>query len=147
MKKLFLVFIAVLGFYCSIAQNAINTVSASYEYVIADSAELELPDSLQFMMLKKRITVNVSSGNTSGVSKLAVLLGSSEGSNDIFYKEFDWGQSGDFGDGTSYHSSGSSVAIGTGVHQGRKIYYVEVFAMNEDGTRSESRKQTIVFSP
>ncbi|MGE3823760.1 MAG: hypothetical protein AB7G44_06005 [Bacteroidia bacterium] len=147
MKKIFMALMAVCGFYFAQGQNAISTVSANYEYVFNDSSELTMPDSLQFVMLKKRITVNVSTGNTSGVSKLAVLLGSSEGSNDIFYKEFDWGQSGDFGDGTSYHSSGSSVTIGTGVHQGREIYYVEVFAMKEDETRSESRKQTIVFSP
>jgi hypothetical protein len=147
MKKIFMAFMAVCGFYFAQGQNAVNTVSASYDYVIADSTELSLPDSLQFMMLKKRITASVSTGNTSGVSKLVVLLGSSEGSNDMFYKEFDWGQSGDFGDGTSYHSSGNGIAIGTGVHPGREIYYVEVFAMKEDGTRSESRRVQVVYSP
>ena len=85
MKKIFSVLMAVCGFYFAQGQNAVNSISASYEYVVNDSSEFELPDSLQFMMLKKRITASVSTGNTSGVSKLAVMLGSSEGSNDIFY--------------------------------------------------------------
>lgn len=137
MKKLVVVFITCLGFYCAQGQSPIESISGEYTYVNPDTVFLSsLPEDL--LQLEDRlIMLHLSFGATEGISKLAVAAGSSEGSNDLFYKEFSWGQGGDFDDGTYYHTTGSMAEIGIGVFSGLPRYYLGVYCIKADGSLSE----------
>ncbi len=71
------------------------------------------------------------------------MLGSNEGSNDVLYKEFVYGTQGDFDDGTSYHSNGSSITLGLGSFSGSPTYHAEVFGIMSDGKRSDGKRAEI----
>lgn len=115
---------------CSYAQNPITSVSAT--------AESTNPSSTFFQRLQqKHYVLNVVTENTEGVQKIAAMLGSSEGSNDIYYKEFDFGEAGNFDDGTSYSATGTVLTLGLGNRRGAGTVYAEVFAVYSDTVRSE----------
>lgn len=121
--------------------TAIATLGASAEYVNTDQVALDAMPPFILEFEQRVVTLNLVMGNTSGITRIAAAIGSSEGSNDIFYKEFDFGTQGEFGDGTSYHAQGNTVQLGLGNYVGS--YYAEVFALRSDGTKSERKRYRI----
>lgn len=145
MKTKTIVFIVLSAFYSvlSIAQNPVSSLTASYRYPNLTNLEIAAMSATELQMEKINFTLNVTLGSTSDISKIVVLLGTTEGSSDIFYKEFDYGVNDTFDDGTSYSTTGNLINIGIGPFAGSEHYYVEVMAIMEDESRSESARATI----
>ena len=91
----------------------------------------------------RSIQLNLTAGATQGLSKIVVMLGSSEGSSDVFYKEFVYEATGNFADGTSYSSNGNSITLALGNRTGARPMYAEVFGMMSDGKRSKPKRVVI----
>ncbi len=125
------------------AQTTVANLSASTQYVNTDQTALDTMPLTILRMEQRTITLNVALGNIQNISKIATAIGSSEGSNDLFYKEFNLGAEGNFSDGTSYHAQGNTVTISVGNYSGALAYYAEVFAIKTDGTRTEGRRVEI----
>lgn len=117
------------------AQNPISGVSASYQYPELTQVQLAVFSPLQLQMERIALSVNVSISDAQNISKILVLLGTSEGSNDVFYKEFDYGTAGVFADGTSYTVTGNGAALGLGSFSGVEHYYIEVTVLMQDGSQ------------
>ena len=86
------------------------------------------------------IQLQITAGATQGLSKIAVLVGSSEGSSDVFYKEFVYEAAGNFADGTSYSSNGNSITLALGNQAAALPLYAEVFGIMSDGKRSKGKR-------
>jgi hypothetical protein len=145
MKKLIALFI--LSPLCFIinshAQNPVSSLTVSAEYLSPDSSLFQLLPEERREMEERKINAYVNLSASEGVEKIALSLGSSEGSNDIFYKEFIYGDEGDFSDGTSCHSSGNGFSFCIGNYAGFSQYYVAVFTIMSDGSMSESIRYTL----
>jgi hypothetical protein len=137
MKKIFFLLLAgcTLCVWNSEAQNPISNITASYQYPELTQVQLSAMSPLQLQMERISLSVNVSITEGQNLSKILVLLGTSEGSSDVFYKEFDYGTAGVFADGTSYTTSGNGVALGLGSFSGVEHYYIEVTALMQDGSQ------------
>jgi hypothetical protein len=125
------------------AQNPVAHLGATATYLNTDQAALDTMPIFILLMEERSITLNVVMGNTNGVSKIAAAIGSSEGSNDLFYKEFEYGTEGNFQDGTTYQAQGNTIDLGVGNYAGAAVYYAEVFVIKEDGTRGEGKRVEI----
>ena len=143
MKKIvFLLGICCLTFsFNGFAQASLSNLNGSFEYV-SDSTTLSQLDSSLLAMEERTLSISVNCSG-SGIAKLAVSVGSAEGSNDVFYKEFDYGQTGTFGDGTSYSSSGSNHTVSVGNYAGFSDYYLEVKALLSNGDEGGSVRGSI----
>lgn len=141
-KLVFVFFPLLLGLQVSLGQNPISEISVSTHYVGLDSVALAQMDTNQLAATPKTFAVVVELASSSNVSRLVLMLGSADRSNDIFHKEFEYGVSGDFGDGTSYHSSGNEIILGTNVY-GEHRHYLQVYAIMEDESESEHVNLTV----
>lgn len=120
------------------AQSPVSGITASYQYPQLTQVQLAGMDALQLQMERIALTINVGISDPQDISKILVLVGSTEGSSDVLYKEFEYGSAGVFSDGTSYSSSGNGAVIGLGTYTGIEHYYVEAAAILEDGSQSAS---------
>lgn len=64
--------------------------------------------------------------DTLNVSKIHVKLGTTQGGNNLFSKDFLFDVSGNLSDGTSYVRNGLNVLLGIGQFVGLNSYYAEV---------------------
>lgn len=127
----------------SYSQSPISNLTASYRYPDLSNLQVAAMSATELQMEKINFALNITLGSISDISKVAVLLGTTEGSSDIFYKEFEYNVNDTFDDGTSYTTTGNLVNIGLGPFVGSEHYYVEVMAIMEDESRSESVRVTI----
>lgn len=137
-KIFLLILISVIAAEIVKAQNPISSVVASYQYVNLVPVQIAGMSSEQLQLENKNFNVIATLQSTTGVSKIAVMMGSGNGSNDLFYKEFILNEEGTSDDGTFYSSNGNNLNFGIGQYSGPPRYYVEVFAIMEDGSFSES---------
>lgn len=114
--------------------QSVSAVTANYQYTNPDQALLDTLDASLLQLEERNITATITLSSSDNISKIALMLGSTEGSNDIFYKEFDFGVSGTFADGTSYAASGNTLSIGLGRFNGSPQYFVGAYAIKSDGT-------------
>jgi hypothetical protein len=143
LKTILITLLYILYGVISYAQNPITNLTASYRYPDLTNLEVSAMSATELQMEKINFTLNVTLGSISDISKIAVLLGTSEGSSDIFYKEFEYNVNDTFDDGTSYSTTGNLINIGMGPFAGSEHYYVEVIAIMEDESHSESARVTI----
>lgn len=127
----------------SYSQSPISNLTASYRYPDLTNLEVAAMSATELQMEKINFTLNITLGSTSDISKIVVLLGTTEGSSDIFYKEFEYNVNDTFDDGTSYSTTGNLINIGLGSFAGSEHYYVEVMAIMEDESHSEPERVTI----
>ncbi len=127
----------------SYAQNPISSLAVNANYTSSDSLLFQLLPPERREMEQRTFSAIINLSSTSGVSKIGVALGSSEGSNDIFFKEFTYGEEGDFSDGTSCHASGNGFAFGIGDYAGLSEYHAEVYAIMSDGSKKEPVRYTL----
>lgn len=125
------------------AQDSLLSLTGSSEFTGLSNEAVAAMNPMELSMAKKSVTLTVNVASSSGIAKIAVMLGNSKGSNDIFYKEFDLGDTGNFDDGTFYHNSGGNLVFGIGTFRGASEYHAEVFAIMENGTRSKSARYVI----
>ena len=153
-KTIFTALFCITGFFFAQAQNQPDLSLLTqpehpdpynHAIVVAQvSGSIANAGNGQLAALQPRaVTMIVIAGATQGLSKIAVLIGSSAGSNDILYKEFVYGTQGDFGDGTSYHSVGNNITLVLGNYSGSPAYHAEVFGIMDDGKRSEGKRVII----
>ena len=80
-------------------------------------------------------TMNITLGtDTSNIDSVHVMLGSSDGANDLYSGTFANSQQGTFPDGTSYFRKGYSIFIGLGQYTGLNQFYAQVWFSNRNGS-------------
>ncbi|MCG3165592.1 MAG: hypothetical protein POELPBGB_01360 [Bacteroidia bacterium] len=142
-QTFFFILCSVFYFTKTFGQTTVTHLSATAEYLNPDQAALDSMPLNILRMEERAFTLQITLGNTQNVNKIVVALGSSDGSNDLFYKEFAYGVDGNFQDGTFYHSNGNNVSVGIGNYAGAITYYAEVYAIKENGTRTEGKRYSI----
>ncbi len=142
-KIIFLVLSCFISITLLKAQNTISGITASYQYPELSQVQIAGMTPLQLQMERIILDVSVTITNAQDVSKLIVLLGTTEGSSDVVYKEFDYNTEGIFADGTSYSTSGNRVTLGLGTFTGVEHYYIEVAALMQDGTQTAAIRTVV----
>lgn len=122
--------------------NHVNTISHLNVSAtpLQQSASAGGQSPFALALSRSSINLHITLMPLQGISKIVVMLGSSAGSNDVFYKEFDPAQQGQFDDGTSLQRNGMSLNIGINDSRAPLPLHAEVFALLNDGTRSLSRR-------
>ncbi|MCG3167816.1 MAG: hypothetical protein POELPBGB_03611 [Bacteroidia bacterium] len=123
--------------------QSVGAVTATWQYTNPDQALLDTMEAGLLQLEEKDITATVTLASNENISKITVLLGSSEGSNDVFYKEFTFGSNGTFSDGTSYSSSGNTITLGLGKFRGRPQYYIGAGVIKTDGSIEQGASNLI----
>lgn len=143
MKNTFLLLSFAVLYSIANAQSPVDTIQASAQYTTTDQAYLDTLDEQLLLLEEREITVNIIMAYDSIVSQLIVMLGTDEGSNNIFYKKFDYGSNGNFSDGTSYQSNGNNITVKIGRFSGMPRYYVEVIPIAQDGSMNLGAKNIL----
>lgn len=142
-RTIIIIMLCILYGVISYGQNPVSSLTASYRYPDLTNLQVAAMSATELQMEKVNFSLNITLGSTSDISTIVVLLGTTEGSSDIFYKEFEYNVNDTFDDGTSYTTTGNLVNIGLGPFVGSEHYYVEVMAIMEDESRSASVRVTI----
>lgn len=125
---------AFLLLHSSSQAQTVSAITATYQYTNPDQAYLDTLDANLLQLEERSITATITLASSDNISKIAVMLGSSEGSNDVFYKEFAFGVTGTFGDGTSYVASGNTITISMGNFMGAPQYHLSAYGLKPDGS-------------
>lgn len=134
-KLPFILLLSILITHDCWSQNPVTHVSVSSEYVGLTSQQIAQMSPEELDVVTKILEVGVTIGQSTGIDKVVVMIGSAEGSNDIFYKEYDFGVTGDFEDGTYYQENGNVLTLGTTACVPFKNY-VSVETIKDDGSRT-----------
>jgi hypothetical protein len=134
MKKIFIAFMAVCGFYVAQAQITginliIHTMPNNDPYAETDSAGVPLPYHIA--------SVRVDFSSLAGVVKLHVKLGSSAGGSNIFNRVFELNEPGMFENGSSIAIQDNIAYLTLGAFTEQGTYYSEVKAEMGDGSFGE----------
>lgn len=142
MKFFPIILLLFLSAFTTKAQNPIADIGTHIEYLELDEQAMGGMSEEELAAWPKVLFIDLMVIPNAQISAIAISIGSSKGSNDMFYKEFSYGADGDFPDGTSYHTNDSHINIGT-IPYGLHLRHVEVIALMNDGDQSQPVRTTI----
>lgn len=109
----------------SSAQTSNNLIDFTVYMEIVGGGSSNFEDTLVSSSTNLKGIMVIIVTDTTVISKIHVRMGNTNGSNDLFSKQYDFDVTANFPDGTSYRREGNVIYLGIGDYTGLNHFYAE----------------------